>query len=320
MFNKYLKTILNGGIPEQEIRPREDGLAAYEAGEFQRAHPLLLKALETDPFAVDVLLALGRIDMSSEQFEKAEAWLKRAHDVDVRHALVNYLLGELAVRQERLPEAAGYFTRAVQSDPDYTDAYIRLGMVHQQAQRGDEAIKAFERAIFLDRSAVVARFHLAEVCVAQGDVRRALTQLHLVKEIHGDYPPIFVLQGEIQFGLGDFRQAVLEFERAIALGIDHADIQAHLSQAHAHLGNREAALQAALRSLEHDPARHALRLQVAEWLEQTHRLAQARAHYASLAETEPHAAHAQEALLRLDERLAQIAASMAGNDDAEGLH
>ena len=47
------------------------------------------------------------------------------------------------------------------------------------------------------RTAVVARFHLAQVCLQLKDHRRALTQLHLVKELQPNYAPVYMLQGDI---------------------------------------------------------------------------------------------------------------------------
>ena len=316
MLNKYLKTLLNGGVEEKEADPLADGLAAFEAGDYDAAMPLLGQALEADPHHVQALTAVGRMHLDQGRYPEAYEPLRQALELDIKNPLLNYLLGELCYGQGDFTSATNYFAKAVQYDPDYTDAHIRLGMLHMEHARPQEAIKCFERAIFLDRCAVVARYHLAQVCVQLDDSRRALTQLHLVKEMHGDYPPVYVLQGEIQFRLGDYRQAIVEFDKAIELGVGDASVFWHVGQAQMHLKAKDKALRAFLQVIEHDPGHAAARFKAAELQEELRRYAQAQQHYQVLAEVPDYKEAGAAGRARIDKALAEIAATLAG-DDAE---
>ncbi|MEB3223845.1 MAG: tetratricopeptide repeat protein [Candidatus Sericytochromatia bacterium] len=316
MINKYLKTLLNGGVPEAERRPLEDGLAAYQQGRHSEALPLLEEGVASQPQHFDGLMALGQIHFKGGDLEAAQRRFLEALSLENRNATLYFLLGEVSYQGGRPAEALRFYQRATSVDADYTDAFIRMGMLHQEAGRLEEATKAYERAIFLDRSAVVARFQLAQVCISLGDTRRALTQLHLVKEIHGDYPPVFVLQGELQFGLGDFRQAIVEFERALELGVVDVGLLWSLSEAHARVGDKDQALEAAMRTLEEDPLHPAAHLRVAESLEAARRYTQALQHYETLLEVEGFDAAARAGFERVSAVLAEIAAKMAGEADA----
>jgi tetratricopeptide (TPR) repeat protein len=318
VINKYLKTLLNGGVPEREARPLEDGLAAFEAGRHAEALPLLEEAVAAAPQTLEALMALGNIHLAANDLEAAHRRFMEALTLENRSAALFYNLGEVSFLAGRPADAARFYQRATAVDPDHTDAFIRLGMLHQEAGRLAEATKAFERAIFLDRCAVVARFHLAQVCIAVGDTRRALTQLHLVKELHGDYPPVFVLQGELQLSLGDYRQAIVEFDRAYELGVDDAALHWHLSEACTRLGDTDRALKAALRTLEHDPAHLPAHLRAAQLLEGVRRYAQAKQHYEVLFGMDGFDEAAREGLERVAGVLAEIAASMAGEAGPEG--
>lgn len=313
MLNKYLKTLMNGGVPEKEPDPLGDGLAQFEAGDYDQAMVNLAVALENDPTHVKALTAMGRIHLDQGRFAEAYQPLRSALELDVKNAQLHYLLGELCYGQQDFNSAENYFTKSVKHDPDYTDAHIRLGMLLSELQRYPDAIKSFERAIFLDRAAVVARFHLAQVCVQMDDQRRALTQLHLVKELHPDYPPVYVLQGEIFYKLGDMRQAIVEFNRAVELGAADANVFWQMAQAHLSLKQRDKALRSFMQVIEHDPHHWAAHYHAGQMQEELKRYAQAQQHYQTLLEVEEFREVASQGVERINKLLGDIAATLAGD-------
>lgn len=313
MLNKYLKTLLNGGVPEKEVNPLQDGLAFFESGDHENALPLLQQALEADPHQVQALIAVGRIHLDQGRYADAYQPLRAALELDVKNPQLHYLLGELCYGQGDVTAAESYFARAILHDADYTDAHIRLGMLLSEMNRYNEAIKCFERAIFLDRQAVVARYHLAQVCVRLDDHRRALTQLHLVKELHPDYPPVYVLQGEIFFRLGDHRQAVMEFNKAIELGAGDGNVFWHLANSHLALKAKDKALRAFLQTIEHDPENWPAYHQAALIQEEMKRFAQAQQNYNVLLRVPEFQEVAQQGVERIEKLLAEIAATLAGD-------
>lgn len=315
MLNKYLKTLMNGGVPEKEANPLQDGLAFYEAGDYDNAMPNLERALEADPHHVEALIAVGRINLDLGRLPEAYEKLRAALDLDMKNPQLLYSLGELCYNQGDALAAESYWSRSVQHDPDYTDAHIRLGILFAELGRQNEAIKCFERAIFLDRAAVVARFHLAQVCVRQDDHRRALTQLHLVKELHPDYPPVYVLQGEIFYRLGDMRQAVMELTKAIELGAGDANVYWMLGNSHLTLAAKDKALRAFLQVIEHDPENWAAYHQAAIIQEEMKRYAQAQQNYSVLLRVPEYHAEAQAGIDRIEKLLAEIAATLAGDPE-----
>lgn len=316
MLSKYLKTLLNGGVPETDRDPLADGLAAFEAGDHDGALPLLLQALEADPYQVQALGAIARMHLERGEFAEALTQLQTAIQFDAYNAQLYYGLGEAASGLQDLFAAERHFTRATELDPDFTDAFIRHGMVLAELGRREDAIKAFERAIFLDRAAVVARYHLAQVCLQLEDFRRALTQLHMVKELHPTYAPVYLLQGEIQQRLGDARQAIVEYEKAVELGVGDADLFWQLGQLHLGLNDRDKALKAFQQVVDIDPAHYPAQMQLARMHEEAKRLLQAQQAYEALLDSEEFGAIAQAGLDRISAVLAEIAASMSGGENA----
>lgn len=318
MLSKYLKTILNGGVPETARDPLADGLAAFEAGDHDAAMPALEEAIALEGGApLEAHVALGRIYMEQGRAQPAAERFRHALALDPYHATTHYHLADLMHRVQDPVSATEHFTRATQCDPDYTDAHIRLGMVLTEQRRFDEAIKSFEKAIFLDRTAVVARYHLAHVCIEKQDFRRALTQLHLVKELHPDYAPVYLLQGELFQRLGDYRQAIVELNKAVELGSGDANVYWALGTSHLALKQREKALRAFLQVIEHDPQLWPAYYEAALLQEGMKRYQQARQTYKALLEVPEYSDIATEAVTRIDQLLSEIAAQMAGEDDPE---
>jgi tetratricopeptide (TPR) repeat protein len=313
VLSKYLKTLLNGGVPEEERDPLKEGLAAFEAGDYEQALALFEEVLASDPHQLQVLTAKGRI--LNEQGSYAEAYqaLSAAVELDAYNPQIYYYLGEVLYAQQDLFAAERHFAKAAQLDPDYTDAFIREGMVLAELGRREEAVKAFERAIFLDRAAVVARFHLAQVCLQMEDFRRALAQLHMVKELYPEYAPVYLLQGEIQQRLGDLRQAIVEYDKAVELGAGDAGVFWQLGQMHLSLGDRENALKAFVQVVEYDPEHWPAHYHVAVMHDEAKRYGSAQQSYQALLQSEEYREVAQQAMARISAILAEIAASMAGD-------
>lgn len=316
MINKYLKSLLNGGAPEQPVKsPLEQGMALFEAGDYEGALPHLEEGLRADATHTAALVALGRIRLDLGLYADALEPLRIARDLDGKNPQVFYLLGELASAQGDVIAAEKNFRKATELDPDFTDSHIRLGMVLSEQRRLNDAVKAFERAIFLDRMAVVARYHLAQVCIETEDFQRALGQLHMVKELHPDYAPVYVLQGDIFQRLGDHRQAVVELTKAVELGAGDATVQYRLGRSHLALRNKEKALRAFLATIEQDAEYWPAYYYAAVLQEELKRYAQAQRNFQAIQHLEEYREVAVAAIERINGMLAEIAASMAGGDE-----
>jgi tetratricopeptide (TPR) repeat protein len=315
LINKYLKSLLNGGAPEEPVKsPLELGMARFDAGDYEGALPLLEEAIAADGTHCPALLAVARMRLELGCYAEALEPLKTVRELDSRNPQVYYLLGELASAQGDLIACEKNFRKATDLDADFTDAHIRLGMVLAEQRRLAEAVKAFERAIFLDRMAVVARYHLAQVCIEQEEFQRALGQLHMVKELHPDYAPVYVLQGDIFQRLGDHRQAVVEFTKAIELGAGDAMLHYRLGRSHLALKNKEKALRAFLGAIEQDSELWPAYYHAAVLQEELKRYAQAQRNFQAILHVEEYREVAAAAVERISELLAEIAASMAGDD------
>lgn len=322
MLTSSLKSKLIALFPEAEKHvkelckeeakpdPRAEGMAAYEAGEHEKALPLLAEALEQEPYRLELYVAIARIHQALGEYEQAEEHFYSAHCMDPAHDRVAYHLGEVAAARLDLTTAEHYFQMAVAQNPNFTDGFIRLGITYREQKRTQEAVKAFERAVYLDRQAVVAHYYLAQICFEQKDLKRAMVQLHLVKQLKPDYAPAYLMLAEIFERIKDYRQAFIELKKVVALQAATGPVFLKLGKIQLVLQNRENALGFFLEAKTVDPTCFEAYYQAAVIQEDMNYLEPALANYEALLGTRKYREIAQMAVMRIRTLLAEMRAAM----------
>lgn len=182
------------------------------------------------------------------------ARLYRALVTEAPSAEGMYRLGSCWQHLSQWESSEKALIRAVTLDPRHTDAFILLGVALYQQERYADAIKALERALINDPRALLARYHLAQVCMELGNFKRALSQLHVLQGLRPDYAPTHRLQAGIFLKLEDYRQALVELCWLVEAG--HADVWCFSSMGTAYraIGEKVQALRAVEFALRLDPS------------------------------------------------------------------
>jgi protein O-mannosyl-transferase len=162
-------------------------------------------------------------------------------------------LGLLYVEEQRAAEAVPLLEAALAFDFDRFQTYNSLGIAYQKLGRGDEAEEAFRTSLELKPTNANASINLASV-VRQ---RATLDNRELLTEARSLYARAFELRpehrsafsaGTVSFEIGDFVQAKLWFERAIAYSRD-LDSLYNLAVAQQRTGEFESAIETCKRIL-----------------------------------------------------------------------
>ena len=329
MLTSSLKSKLIALFPETERHVKElcreeaprdplaEGMVAFETGNYDAALPLLTEVLEAEPFRVQVWVTVGKIHQALGEFEKAEEHFYSAHCMDPAHDRVAYHLGEVAHARQDYITAEHYFQMAVAQNPNFTDGFIRLGITYLDQKRNAEAVKAFERAVYLDRKAVVAHYYLAQICIEQKDLKRAMVQLHLVKQLKPDYAPAYLMLAEIFERIKDYRQAFIELKKVVALKAATGPVFLKLGKIQLVLQNRENALSFFLEAKAVEPTCFEAYYQAAILQEDMNYLEPALANYEALLGTRKYREIAQMAVMRIRTLLDEMRAAMGDEAGAK---
>jgi serine/threonine-protein kinase len=196
----------------------------------ERARDACLRAERIDGSLAEVHLTLGRIATESGDYQAAVATLRkvlerRPADVDALLALADALL--LAGKNGEAEDAA---RRGLEASPSYWAVHNKLGVVYVSAGRGGEAIEAFRRAVELAPENARGLVNLGSVLGAVGRLPEAAETLRksLVVEPTAEG---FSALGTIEFYRGRFDEAMVEYEKAVALSPRFSTLWANLGDA-----------------------------------------------------------------------------------------
>ena len=162
-------------------KARDEGIQAFEAGDYERALAAFNKAIDIENDNIDqyfnlaaTYLQLNRfedaiatydeiiaLDHDNEkayrfravaykelnQFEEAIAKLDQSVSVDPTNANVYYDRGEIKYNLKRYKDAIADFDKAIEINPEYAYAYNTRGYSLINLSRYEEAITDFDRAI-----------------------------------------------------------------------------------------------------------------------------------------------------------------------------
>jgi type IV pilus assembly protein PilF len=163
---------------DQRVTARLDLARGYmENGEFDRARPALIRALELNPRSPEANVLMGLLNESQNDYVLAERHYRLALEVEPNNsqALNNY--GSFLFARGRYEEAVQVLRKLVE-DTDYrarSQAYENLGLAELQIGEVERAEEALKRAVRLNFAQTRSSLELAQLSYSQGKYEDAQT-------------------------------------------------------------------------------------------------------------------------------------------------
>jgi len=126
------------------------GLAHARHKRWDKAIPLLEKAVAAGPDDVETRMRLAEAYAAEQQYERAFQHLERVLEITPHSAAAVRAIGGICVRQQDYDRAIEYLEKAVGLDPDHAQTFYRLGTAYDNKKRYEQAVEAFKKAIRLD--------------------------------------------------------------------------------------------------------------------------------------------------------------------------
>lgn len=223
------------------------GLAAFEAGEVERAYPLLLDARQRETLSSEGLFALGEMYQQKGDYDSAytQAWLPLSETGYASPALSTRLAGYAAYKRD-LPLEIFHLTRLIEQEPDNAPALYRLGIL-LTTDSPEAALASLKQAEILDtsfqpnikilRGALEAALsqddpayrHIVtgRALASLGEWQLALNAFRATAQSNPNYAEAWAWQAEALFQLGEETTTIESlYEKALALNPDAAGIHA----------------------------------------------------------------------------------------------
>ena len=223
----------------QSVAPTEDvwrlrGETWEYDGNRQRAIEVYEAHLEDDPQSSGACEAIARNYRALGDPERAEAFLRRAVTVDPADAGAWADLAALAFGRDQPERGDSLLAKALEADPRDARASFRLGWRQSALGNGFAAVDAYERAVAARPDWVEARMNFGNALLAIQEPRRALVQFEVVLSLGEETALLRTNQGVAFAQLGQLRDAVGAWQRALELGPDPATaagLQRNIQQA-----------------------------------------------------------------------------------------
>lgn len=155
---------------------------------------------------VKQLLVLGREHYAKREFEKAEQMLRMVLEEEDRYADVHDMLGVIAHSRGNFLVAERHFERALEINPAYTEAALNLAVTYNDRGKYEKAREVY------------GRIKVGPHGTSQGLDPFARGK---IANMHADV-------GQAYHDAGLVREAIREYEKAVALCPHFADLQTKL--------------------------------------------------------------------------------------------
>jgi Tfp pilus assembly protein PilF len=196
----------------------------------------------------------GLSHLQQKNYELASVEFNRSIQTDSNYKQAYYGLGIINDYQGRLDDARKYYEEAIDRDPKFSEAYNALGVVYSKQQKWDEAIEAFQKALDnkLYTTPHVPYLNLGDLYMARKEYAKAAEAYRESKRFV-NLELTTIKLGTALYESGKTKEAISEFQEAVALSPRNAATRFSLGVALLKDGNKKSALAEFKKVVELDP-------------------------------------------------------------------
>jgi tetratricopeptide (TPR) repeat protein len=231
------------------------GLAAIEAGQWDRGETLLRKSIEASPEDAISRRYLAEAQWRRGALEDALVQIDAAVRADNADASTIVRSAEMLMATQSFSLAAERADQAIRLDPKLPAAWAARGRAFWHMNQMERALADQQRALDLAPNDRELLLDIANIYQQIGQPTRCLTT---VQRLVDTYPPgqvpqqALLLEGLTLKELGRHRQAAESLFAANQAGSPSAEILCQLAQVYSSLGDYQRAMQAAQQALAVD--------------------------------------------------------------------
>ncbi|GAB4472440.1 MAG: hypothetical protein Kow00124_10490 [Anaerolineae bacterium] len=206
-------------------------------GNPEAALSTILRALEIDStyalgqsYYAEALMDLTRWDQALETIRYALELEPNSVDIRRDYAYILESLGDY-------DSAATQYEAALALHPNLSLLKMALARTYRQVGRYNEALDIFFDVQVLEPNNALVQYEIGRTYETYiGDPNTALEYFDQAVSLDESFATPWVRIGTIRYLQGSYSQAVVAFERALALGVENADVYLQLGMAYANEG------------------------------------------------------------------------------------
>lgn len=193
--------------------------------------------------ALNLILRAGDLTQL-RKYAEADQMLEQLEEREPALYVVHFQRGENYLGWRKLQAAVAEFGKALSINPTFDQAALGMGRANFLLGQNDAARSSFELALRLNPRNFLARLALAKVYWRQNLLDRAQSEAAQVVQSHPQFAEGHADYGVILAELKNYKEALAEIQRGIALGYHDAIAYNYLGIALANTGEPTEAVQA----------------------------------------------------------------------------
>lgn len=228
---KTEKKLWQNALNVSPISPRANsylGLIYMSENNNEEAKKYFEEALKLDPNHYESLNNLGKIFMDEGQYQLATHYLNKAITINPKNEFAHNNLGVCWESQKAYAQAIRSYGIAIRLNPNFEEAINNQAVAYEKLNQCDKAIFNYLRLERINPNFPNLYFNLANCYLKSGNYLEGEKALMLSLEKDGENVDNLNNLGVINYYLGKPKNAILYFEKALALSPERKDIADNL--------------------------------------------------------------------------------------------
>lgn len=242
--------------PDNFLFHQNLGLLYEDLGRYDEALVEYLSAVRANPYVADSWYYLASLYYDLARWEEAKVACQKALELDSNHAAAHNLLGIIYAGTGYPKQAVAEYKAALEINPHFASAHCNLGLYYESQRKPEQAQAEYEEAVGLDPDEPVYYCRLGSLYTERGQLEKGenlLAECERLVAVNSDDPGGHNALGMAYFALGEYSQAVQEFQRAVQLDPEYHTYHSNLSSAYEELGQIQKAMEEAEAALRLTP-------------------------------------------------------------------
>ena len=196
---------------------------------------------------------LGHAALKQGQSERAEHWFAHALDIHPHYADLHFYHAFAIRASGRFEDARSAIQKALDINPRFAKAHFYAGLIYYELGNHDAGLQAIQHALDLEPGFRTEACKTAMHCHAASDYAGALKMFENVSHTEVDDILFHYKLGDDMYRRGMYGEAIEEYEKALVLNPNYADIRNHLGIAYGAHGKSDEAIAQFRSALETNP-------------------------------------------------------------------
>ena len=183
-------------------------------------------------YTAEACANLGHLAMKSGQWEQAQTRFRAALEINPQYADLHFNLALSLRAGQQTEDALAELETALDINPRFAKAHLVRGLLDYELGRHEQAVNALYRALEFEPGFRTETFCKALEYHEAGDTLAALQAFEQVSHTQIDDIQFHFKLGDDLFRRGLYEDCIAEYQKALMLNPNYADVRNHLGMAY----------------------------------------------------------------------------------------